>query len=74
MMKIILHRLSKLNGSERTIEKTTAHLHCLHVIKGHYLGTISIDSSQTLYFRMYHLLLDEPLSLNVGAMDFTFTY
>ena len=33
--EIILHNVSKINGSERTLEKTihAAHLHCLHGIK-----------------------------------------
>ena len=38
------------------MEKTTAHLHCLHRIKGNHLGTIWIVSSQTLYFEMYYFI------------------
>ena len=54
--EIILHKVYKITGSERTLEKTTAHLHCCHGIKGHYLGTISKVSSQTLYFEMHYLM------------------
>ena len=31
--EIILHKVSKINGSERTLEKTTAHLHCLQGLR-----------------------------------------
>ena len=37
---------------------------------GNYLVHILIVSSQTLYFKMYSSLFDEPFSINVGAMDF----
>ena len=47
-----------INGSERTLEKTTACLHCLQGITGNYiyLVTILIVSSQTLYFEMYYFI------------------
>ena len=60
-----------MNWSKRTLEKTTAHLHCLLGIAGNYLVTIWIVSSQTLYtLKCIVSSLDEPFSLNVGAMNF----
>ena len=54
--EIILQKVSNMNRSEQILEKTTANRHCLHGIKGHYLGTIWIVSSQTLYFEMYYFI------------------
>ena len=54
--EIILHKVSEIDGSERTLEKTTAHLHCLKGITGNYLVTIWIVDTQTLYFEMYYFI------------------
>ena len=63
-----------MNGSERTYEKTTAHLHCMQGLRALFskiLGTIWIVSSQTLDFEMYISLIDEHFSLNVGQEQWT---
>ena len=54
--EIIPHKVSKINGSERTLEKTTAHLHSLQGFKGTILGTIWIVPSQTFNFKMYYFI------------------
>ena len=73
-------KFRKINGSERTLEKTTVHLHCVlrlsanvkfEGITWNYLVTISNSLlSDVFTLKCIISLLDEYFSLNVGAMDF----
>ena len=56
--EMILHKVSKINGSERTLELQQTSIDCSG-LKGNYFETIWIVSSQTLYFEMYYSLFDE---------------
>ena len=52
---MILHNVSKIAGSERTLEKTTPLLHCLQNLWALF-GTNLIVSSQTLNFKMHYFI------------------
>ena len=45
-----------MKWSERTLVKTTVHLHCLKGITCNYLVTILIVSSQIPYCEIYYLI------------------
>ena len=58
--EIILHKVSEMNGSERTLEKTTTHLHCLQGITGNYFGNYldSLLSDPLLWNLLFHYLMN----------------